>query len=611
MTPLASAAGLASTVYSERADDEVGYTSHVRETHKALQQLLALVSAACGASAMALLTVDGDVERTVATFGIAEYAVAKRRGLSLHLGDATETVTLTGETLRAEGSQFPFEKDWSQWEWQVRRLHSNWSNQSPILWMARGSERPFLKGELDHLGQCALLAERELAFLGRHKDIVVQRERATIEIAQFHEQLQQQHLLYRELAKHLPGTAVLIFDVDLQVRIREGWQALALPSKDCTVCPVQHVAAYFPLEEAGRIDAACRHAIRGDRSTIEVRFEDHDFELSAGPLPDATGTVTFGILVARDVTEDRSKQAQALAAATRLQALVESLDDGTLVEDENRTVQLCSSRLREVMRLDPDANSYVNRDGRELSRQMASICFIPEAFEESTAKLINNGIAQRNEIIFLADMRIAERDYVPLSVCGKPIGHLWVYRDVTLREQAKDLLQRQADELRALSLVDELTGLYNRRGFLTLATQQLKLCDRTLRPALVVFVDLDGMKRINDELGHDVGDQALIETATILRHCFRNSDVIARLGGDEFVALAIDAHYETRSTIDKRLYDTLASLNSKPDRTFELQFSVGMAPYDPERAEMIEEVLARADGLMYEQKRARHAERKS
>jgi diguanylate cyclase (GGDEF)-like protein len=173
------------------------------------------------------------------------------------------------------------------------------------------------------------------------------------------------------------------------------------------------------------------------------------------------------------------------------------------------------------------------------------------------------------------------------------------------------LLQRQADELRALSLVDELTGLYNRRGFLTLATQQLKLCDRTLRPALVVFVDLDGMKRINDELGHEFGDQALIETASILRQCFRYSDVVARLGGDEFVALAIDASVDVSSALEHRLYEKLAELNFREGRAFTLQFSVGMAPYDPSSAEMIEEVLARADNLMYENKRARKAARQS
>jgi diguanylate cyclase (GGDEF)-like protein len=321
--------------------------------------------------------------------------------------------------------------------------------------------------------------------------------------------------------------------------------------------------------------------------------------------------LTLGLLVTRDVTDDRKKRNQSTATGTRLQALVQSLDDGILVEDENRQVQVCSNRLCEIMSIDSPSSFPMGSDGEALARKMASVCFIPEAFEESTTQLVEAQVLQRRELIYLADMRIVERDYSPLSTNNRPMGHLWVYRDVTQREQSKDLLQRQADQLRALSLVDELTGLYNRRGFLTLATQQLKLCDRTMRPALVVFVDLDGMKRINDELGHDFGDQALVETANILRHCFRYSDVVSRLGGDEFVALAIDAAQEMADSIQCRLYERLEEVNLKPDRAFELQFSIGMAPYDPSSAEMVEEVLARADSLMYEQKRARKALRGS
>jgi diguanylate cyclase (GGDEF)-like protein len=200
-------------------------------------------------------------------------------------------------------------------------------------------------------------------------------------------------------------------------------------------------------------------------------------------------------------------------------------------------------------------------------------------------------------------MRILERSYSPLEFDGQCVGHLWTYRDVSDRERNKDLLQRQADELRALSLVDELTGLYNRRGFLTLATQQLKLCDRSMRAALIVFVDLDGMKRINDELGHEYGDIALVETASVLRQSFRYSDVIARLGGDEFVVLAFEADPPLSSVVSERISEKLAEMNAKPERKFELKFSVGIAAYDPSKSEMVEEVLARADGLMYEQKR--------
>jgi diguanylate cyclase (GGDEF)-like protein len=589
--------------------DETAYAAFSRDTRSALQLLLELSCSACHASAAALVVVDGELERTLATSGIAPYAVPKQRGFCNQLRHAVEPTLARAEQLRAAGVQLPFADPWPQWVWQMRPLHS-WGSAQSLLWVAKPADQPYGPEELHAIERCSRLAERELTLLGRNKEIIVQRERATVEIAKFHEQLHRQHLLYRELAKHLPGTAVLIYDVDLQVRVQEGWQALDWPHEDSHVQVGQHVAQYFAPRDVGRIDSACRQAIERQRVTFEIQVAARSYELSAGPLPDTDGNVVFGILLVRDITDGRAERAHSAAVTARLEALVESLEDGILVQDEHLRVQLCSNRLRRLIQLDGEEDASIFRDGHALMARMASVCFIPEAFEESTCRLIEARAAQRNELVYLADMRVIERDYVPLMADDRHIGHLWVYRDVTQREQTKDLLQQQADQLRALSLVDELTGLYNRRGFLTLATQQLKLCDRTMRPALVVFVDLDGMKRINDELGHEFGDQALIETANVLRNCMRYSDVIARLGGDEFVALAIDAASDTTEGIQRRLNEGLAKNNNKPDRAFELQFSIGIAPYDPASAEMVEEVLARADGLMYEQKRARKTERK-
>ena len=594
----------------ERGNPDASYTSNIRESQRTLMRLLSLISTVCRAHALGLLIVDETIERSVATYGVSAYSVPKQQGLSPLVSKYAEVVTIPGSILRDRGVNLPLEQPWHSWEWRIRRLKSRWTTQSTLLWMARDAGRPFRTEELEQLEQGVPLVEREMTFLFRHREIYAQRERAAIEVARLHEQLQQQDQLYCELPKHLPSTAVLIFDAKLRVRISEGWHELKWPLERTGECVGEPVTGCFPAELSARIDTACRAAVSGKQQSVDVQVQQRCYALSIGPLPDMPTGDNFGILVVRDVTEERSDQSKSLTAATRLSALVESLDDGIVVEDENRTIQVCSSRLREILQLDLNGSTGANRDAHDLTRHIASTCFIPEAFEESTAHCIASRVAQRNEIIFLADMRIIERDYVPLAVGDQSCGHLWVYRDVTQREQAKDLLQRQADELRALSLVDELTGLYNRRGFLTLATQQLKLLDRTLRPALVVFVDLDGMKRINDELGHEFGDQALIETGSILRHSFRSSDVIARLGGDEFVALAIDAPNDTGAAIETRLYQALAENNARPGRTFQLQFSIGVAPYDPSRAEMIEEVLARADSLMYEHKRARKAQRK-
>lgn len=173
-----------------------------------------------------------------------------------------------------------------------------------------------------------------------------------------------------------------------------------------------------------------------------------------------------------------------------------------------------------------------------------------------------------------------------------------VSRDVTERKQNED-------RLRELAVLDDLTGLYNRRGFITLASQQLKAARRSKRNALVLFADLNNLKQINDTLGHKDGDQALIDAAHIFNRTFRESDVIARVGGDEFAILATESDAEHLENIRARLESALQLANSDRARPFQLSISLGAATYDPGRNDTVEELLAWADKAMYEQKRSR------
>jgi len=116
------------------------------------------------------------------------------------------------------------------------------------------------------------------------------------------------------------------------------------------------------------------------------------------------------------------------------------------------------------------------------------------------------------------------------------------------------------------------------------------------------FADLDGMKWINDKMGHKEGDNALIEVATVLKDAFRSSDIIARMGGDEFAVLAIDTSKLNPEILTTRLYNQLEALNNKENRKFRSSVSVGCAYYDPEKPSSIEELMAHADKLMYKQK---------
>ena len=122
-----------------------------------------------------------------------------------------------------------------------------------------------------------------------------------------------------------------------------------------------------------------------------------------------------------------------------------------------------------------------------------------------------------------------------------------------------------------------------------------------MRMALL-FADFDQLKWVNDTLGHPEGDRALIEIANVLKETFRESDIIARLGGDEFVVLAMESDGTPAEILTTRLQENLEARNANGDRHYKLSLSVGTARYDPERPCSIDELLTRADRLMYEQK---------
>ncbi len=168
--------------------------------------------------------------------------------------------------------------------------------------------------------------------------------------------------------------------------------------------------------------------------------------------------------------------------------------------------------------------------------------------------------------------------------------------DITYRKKLEE-------ELKILSITDSLTGLHNRRGFFTLAEHTLGLAKRLNKKAVILFIDLDYMKWINDNLGHSIGDQALIDTANILRNTFRQNDLIARIGGDEFVVLGVIGEENNKDKILERLINNLKEFNEKNERPYEISLSIGSVVYEPEENLSIEDLLGKADQLMYENKR--------
>lgn len=185
-----------------------------------------------------------------------------------------------------------------------------------------------------------------------------------------------------------------------------------------------------------------------------------------------------------------------------------------------------------------------------------------------------------------------------------------------LEQEIKERMRAEA-EIRQLSLTDELTGLYNRRGFFLLAEQQLKIAQRNQTPCCLLFADVDGLKRINDTLGHEMGDQMIVDAAELLKQTFRDADIVARLGGDEFVVL-IPGCSNNSDEFRTRLYTNIdhfnqasippSSAEAVPSRkalshaSYQLSISIGVQLYVPTEDLSLDYLLSQADQLMYQDK---------
>ena len=168
---------------------------------------------------------------------------------------------------------------------------------------------------------------------------------------------------------------------------------------------------------------------------------------------------------------------------------------------------------------------------------------------------------------------------------------------------ASDITERRAleDELRAMSLRDDLTGLYNRRGFALLAEQRLKDSRRSESPLTIVYADVDGLKSINDLYGHSAGDIALGVCAHALEKTFRESDIVARIGGDEFVVLA-EADSREIDAVSLRLDEELGQRTAESGLRFPVSLTIGSAHSQPPHGLSLDDMLEQADAFMYERK---------
>jgi diguanylate cyclase (GGDEF)-like protein/PAS domain S-box-containing protein len=273
-------------------------------------------------------------------------------------------------------------------------------------------------------------------------------------------------------------------------------------------------------------------------------------------------------------------------------AVLESADTFILVLDG-------ASRILQVNRAVELATGYSDEDLH--GRQFVSALPIREAAAAlgDGLRLLSEGAGaypfEGHWATSTGERLLVAGSLTPLRDAGGALNHVIV--------TASDITQRRAfeDELRAMSLRDDMTGLYNRRGFALLAEQRFKDSRRSGSGLTIVYADVDELKSINDGFGHNAGDIALVTCARALEATFREADIVARIGGDEFVVLA-EADARDLSVVRVRLEQELDRRTAASGLRFPVSVTIGSAHSRPPHALSLDDLLQQADEFMYERK---------
>jgi diguanylate cyclase (GGDEF)-like protein/PAS domain S-box-containing protein len=337
-----------------------------------------------------------------------------------------------------------------------------------------------------------------------------------------------------------------------------------------------------PVEE---LVAATRRL--GDRAA-EADLEPADAPGEMGELARALHEMTRRIHEEEDALR---------ASETRFRALIEHNTEGMGLLDAQANFRYVS----------PSVSSILGYTASEVLEKT-----VPDLIHPNDQARVREAFADlltRPGGSITAECRVRHKDGTYRWVEGIGSNLLWEPTVEAIVVNFRDITERRRNEqvLRTMTLIDELTGLYNRRGFLAFAEQQVRTAERTGSSLWLLFADLDGLKKINDTHGHSEGDQALVDTAMILQRTFRESDVIGRIGGDEFSVLAVETAPAGVATMVDRLNEQIERHNQMANRPYKLSVSVGSARYDPLHPRTLEELLAEGDALMYERKRARRS----
>ena len=299
-------------------------------------------------------------------------------------------------------------------------------------------------------------------------------------------------------------------------------------------------------------------------------------------------TILQGVFI--DITARREAQIKLSDTNEYLRSLLDSVQAGIVVIDEE---------TRTIVDVNPLAAGMIGLDRVEIIGKGCNDVICQGNVRQCAARgehcskklehlLDSVGGRQIPILITSTQQNISGQKFIIVS-----------FVDITERKRLEERLHK-------LSITDDLTGILNRRGFITLAEQHIKVADRKKAPFYLLFVDVNDMKSINDNWGHHAGDEALVQVAEVLK-MFRDSDIIGRLGGDEFVALlngnlGKNDNLISEDMIVRRVNANLAQVKERHKNDFDLSISIGVIRYDPHHPCSLDELMSKADMLMYENK---------
>jgi len=338
------------------------------------------------------------------------------------------------------------------------------------------------------------------------------------------------------------------------------------------------------------------------REVYENKLDGH-YLFSSTPLFDNKGQLKGVLEIARDVSEQKRAEEALKQSEAKAKAISDSSIDGIIVIDGKGFITYFNHASEKIFGY--KAEEAV---GKELHNFLVS----ENARKEYYKKLPDFEKTGQCRVVgkvleVTGTRKDRSRFPVELSISSFQLNGQWYsagsIRDITERKKIEELLL-------TASITDPLTGLMNRRGFFNFAEKQIEIFKRSKRNLTVLFLDLNGLKEINDNFGHNAGDQALLDTADILRKTFRSSDIIARIGGDEFTVLIIDPQSpDIEKIISSKIKNNLTIHNEKMKREYNLSASMGFAHLDPFCSSSIDALLVKADALMYEDKQRQKSDK--